>query len=89
MDDESLEKEIKSILVATLGLPIDADAIGNDEPLWQGGLNIGSMAAIEILTILEDRFDVQFPDEAIGPNLFASVRTLADAVRTLSPNTAG
>lgn len=83
MDRKSLVAEVKSIVVASLGLPHEPDAIENDELLWAGRYHISSMAALEILTVLEERFHVQFPDEAIDLNLFTSIRRLADLVSNL------
>ena len=86
MDHESLATEIKTILIFSLGLSFDPSAIREDEPLLGSRFNIGSLTAIEILTALEDRFGVQFPDETIDLSLFASVRRLVDAVGVLLPN---
>jgi acyl carrier protein len=88
MDRESIATEIKTLLISSLGLPLNPSAIGEDEPLWGNRLNIDSLAAIEILTALEDRLGVQFPDEMIDLSLFASVRRLVDAVSALLPNAA-
>lgn len=86
MDRESITIEVKALLIFTLGLPLAPNAIGEDDPLWGSRLNIGSLAAIEILTVLEERFNVQFPDEIIDLNLFSSVRHLVDAVSALLPD---
>lgn len=88
MDRESLVMEIKVVLISSLGSSLDPSAIGEDNPLWENGINVGSLAAIEILTVLEDRFGVQFPDEMIDSSLFGSVRRLVEAVSALLPNSA-
>ena len=88
MDRESLVMEIKVVLISSLGSPLDPSAIGEGNPLWENGLNVGSLAAIEILTVLEDRFGVQFPDEMIDSSLFASVGRLVEAVSSLLINSA-
>jgi acyl carrier protein len=86
MDYEAISAEVKTILISSLGLPFDPLGIKDDEPLWGGRFNLGSMAAIEILSALEDHFGVQFPDEKIDLRLFGSVRRLADAVSSLLPD---
>lgn len=85
MNRELITTEIKTLLISSLGLPLDPIEIGEDEPLWGNRLNIESLTALEILTALEDRFDVQFPDEMIDLSLFASVHRLVDAVIALLP----
>ena len=86
MSPESIAAEIKTLLVSSLGLPLDPAAIGEDEPLSGSRFHITSLLAVEILTTLEDRFGVQFPDEMLDYSLFASVRRLADAVSSLLPD---
>jgi acyl carrier protein len=86
MERELLVAEIKTLVISSLGLPLDFNAIHDDEPLWGGRYHVGSMAALEILMVLEDRFGVQFPDEAIDLSLFTSIRRLADAVSKLLPD---
>lgn len=83
MNRELLAMEIKTLLVSSLGLSLDPCAIDEDESLLGSRLHLASLTAIEILTALEDRFGVQFPDEMIDRSLFMSVRRLVDAVSAL------
>lgn len=83
MRHEAIAAEIKTRLVAALGLRLDPGAIDEDEPLSGGRFQVTSLAAVEILTALEDSFGVQFPDEMLDISLFTSVRRLADAVGSL------
>jgi acyl carrier protein len=71
---------IKSILVDVLELDIDPAEIGDEELLFDGQLGMDSTAVIEVLTGIEDAFEIQFEDEEIGPDLFRSVSSLARAV---------
>ena len=41
------------------------------------------MAAIQILSALEERLGIRFADETLDVSLFASVRTIEGVVRTL------
>ncbi len=71
MDRELILIEIKTLLISYLGLPLEPGVIADDEPLLGNRIHVTSLIAIEILTALEDRFDVQFPDEIINLGLFA------------------
>ncbi|HXQ71867.1 MAG TPA: phosphopantetheine-binding protein [Pyrinomonadaceae bacterium] len=81
MDREAIAREIRALLTYYLGLPLDE--IGEDEPLGGSRINIGSLTAIEILTAIEDRFEVQLPDDMIDLTLFSSIGRLVDAVNAI------
>ena len=79
----TLEQQIKENLVATLGLKIAADAIGDDTPLFGGGLGLDSVDVLEIAAMLSLHFNVEITaqDSARYREIFASVHSLADFVR--------
>jgi acyl carrier protein len=77
---EAVRARIKSILVRVLDLPIDPSEIGDDTLLFDGRLGMDSVAAIEIVTAVEEAFGVRIADERIGLRLFQNANTLAEAV---------
>ncbi len=78
----SIEYRIKQVIIRTLSLEVDADEIDDEDQLFGGGLGINSMATIEIIVGLEEEFDIEVPDEDLRVELFDSVQTMADYVRT-------
>jgi len=80
-----LNDQIKSILAAVLALDIEISAIGDDDVLFDGELGMHSIACIEILAAAEEAFGIRFNDDQIGPGLFRSVNTLAEAVEVHLP----
>ena len=80
MTPPDVRAAIKAILVDVLELPVSPSAIGDAAILFDGELGLDSVAAIQILTEIEDHFDVRFEDEEIGAELFQSVNALAQSV---------
>ncbi len=78
----SIEYRIKQVIIRMLSLEVDADEIDDEDQLFGGGLGINSMATIEIIVGLEEEFDIEVPDEDLRVELFDSVQTMADYVRT-------
>jgi acyl carrier protein len=86
MEYPAVSTEVKKLLVSSVGLSVDPYKIEDDEPIWEGRFNISSLAAIELLSALEQRFGIEFPDEMVDFRLFASIRRLATAVCDLMAN---
>ena len=83
--DRSVEHRIKTIIVETLDLEVDPDEIGSEDQLFGGGIGLNSMATIEIIVGIEKAFEIQVPDEDLRVELFDSVQTMADYVRSVTP----
>ena len=79
----SIEHRVKWVIIRTLSLEVDADEIDDEDELFGGGLGLNSMATIEIIVGLEEEFGIEVPDEDLRVELFDSVQTMADYVRTV------
>ena len=79
----TLEQQIKEKLVASLGLNIAADAIGDNTPLFGEGLGLDSVDALEIAAMLSVHFNVEITqqDSSRYRDILANVHALADFVR--------
>lgn len=90
MSKDEIEDRIKQVIVRTLSLQIDPDEIGDEDQLFGGGLGLNSMATIEIIVGLEEEFCIEVSDEDLRVELFDSVRTMAEYIRsTSSPSPSG
>ena len=81
MEEERIEDRIKRVIVRTLSLEIEPEEIGDEDQLFEGALGLDSEATIEIIVGLEGEFGVEFEDEDLRPELFDSVRAMAEYVR--------
>lgn len=78
----SIEHRVKQVIIRSLSLEVTPEEIGAEDALFGGGLGLNSMATIEIIVGLEEEFDLEVPDEDLRVELFDSVKTMADYVRT-------
>jgi acyl carrier protein len=69
---------IRELLVRRLELPLDADWITDDQPLFGRGLELDSVDALEIVVGLESLFDATVTDD--DREAFGSVAKLAERV---------
>ena len=77
---ETLKTELKQAIVRGLRLPISADEIGNDTPLFGEGLGLDSIDVLELVLELERSFGVVVGDEQTGGQVLRSVDAIAEFV---------
>ena len=76
-----LKRKLKELLIERLKFEdMTADDIGDDEPLFAGGLGLDSIDALEIVVMLESEFGIKVKNEAAARENFRSVATLANFV---------
>lgn len=61
----------------------DTSRLSVDTNLWDAGMD--SLSNIAVMAAVEQTYDVEFPDELLTREVFSSVRTIANAIRSLSP----
>ena len=81
---ETLESEIKKPIVGTLALgDVDPQQVETDAELFGGRLGFDSTDALQCALVLKERYDMTIVDDPeSNAGIFASVRSLADLVRT-------
>ena len=84
LENATLEQDIKSLIVATMSLEdVVADDIDSDAPLFNEGLGLDSIDALELGLALQKRYGVTLAaDSEETRRHFASVRSLAAFVAT-------
>ena len=63
-----------------LRLPAEDSEIGDDEPLLDHRLHLDSIATIELLSEVENAFDIQIDDDTINQSVLKSPNALAEMV---------
>lgn len=79
----------ETILIDRLGLEdISAQDIGDDEPLFEGGLGLDSVEAVQIVVSLEQIYGVRFDGVSVDDQIesFGSVNRLAQFVYDRTKN---
>jgi acyl carrier protein len=81
MDDrEKLAGEVKVAIVHCLRMPIKPEEIENDMPLFDEGLGLDSIDALEIVLELQRSFGVEISDEEVGKRVLRSVATIVEFI---------
>ena len=76
-----LKRKLKELLIERLKFEdMTPDEIGDDEPLFAGGLGLDSIDALEIVVMLETEFGIKVKNESAARDYFKSISTLADFV---------
>ena len=79
LENNTLEQDIKALIVTTMALEdVVADDIDSDAPLFNEGLGLDSIDALELGLALQKRYGVTLAaDSEETRRHFASVRSLA------------
>ena len=80
MVDAQFKHEIKELIISSLKLDRSPDSIEDEAPLFQGGLGLDSIDALELAVAIERKYHVTIPDEKVGKEAFSSVQALASYV---------
>jgi acyl carrier protein len=78
MCEDTVRQRVRGIVSSILPR---AEAINDDSPLEASGLD--SVAMVQLLAAIEDRFEVSIPPEEITPENFGSIATVVDLLRRL------
>lgn len=78
---EKILKQVKEILVNDLKIQgMKPEDISDTEPLFEEGLGLDSLDAVELVVLVQKYFDVQIADMEEGKKAFASVESLAQYI---------
>jgi acyl carrier protein len=78
-------EEIKRILVEDMQLNVVPEEIPDNYSLLESGLALDSILIAELITRIEDRFELQFDDEVLNAELFKNLNLLASFVAQRRP----
>ena len=81
MDRDQLKRSLKELLIGGLRLQdLRPDDIEDAAPIFVDGLGLDSVDALELVVLVEEKFNIQIPDEDVGKRAFASIDALTDYV---------
>jgi acyl carrier protein len=73
-------EDVKAVVVETLNIADRADSLEPSSPLLGSLPELDSMAVLEVVYALEQRFDVEFDGEDISAEAFETLSSLTDMV---------
>jgi len=62
-------------------LPVDVATLSDTDNLYTAGLT--SHASVTLMLLLEDAFDIEFPQELLKRRTFESIATIAESIRSV------
>ena len=78
--DQSTFDGVKAVLVEALGIDERADSLTAETPLFGSMPELDSLAVVEVVTSLEERFGFEIDDDDFTGDVFETVGTLAEFV---------
>lgn len=80
---EQLMANLKRQIIEALNLKhLKPEDIGDEQPLFVDGLGLDSIDALELIVLLRQHYNIKISDPQEGPQIFKSVRTMAEYIRT-------
>jgi acyl carrier protein len=74
---EAVKEQLKDIIAGELDANIDRKEIDDTSSLYDDGLGLDSIAIINLIVLIEKRFDINFEESEISSRMFGSLQTLA------------
>lgn len=71
---------IKNLIASELDVNIELEEIDDDISLLESGLALDSVVIVELISLLENKFDFHFSDDDMKPALFENLTTLTQFV---------
>ena len=86
---DKLISELKVQIIAQLNLQdIKPEDIGDEQPLFQEGLGLDSIDALELIVLLQQQYKIKLSNADDGPKVFKNVKTMAEYITNHSSTTA-
>lgn len=77
-----MQEQIREILMESGRLAVPIETLEDHSDLFAAGLD--SLAIVNVLMSIEERFDIELPDELLSRRSFSSIATLAGVVADLT-----
>jgi acyl carrier protein len=78
---DSMQDQIKRLLVERLKLEREPASIGDEEPLFgPEGLGLDSIDALELVLGLEQQFGVTIDDQQVGSQVLSTVNSIVEFI---------
>ena len=72
--------ELKKIIAEELDVNLIVEEIDENTSLFEEGLGFDSIAIVELISFIEERFEIEFSDSELNPEHFTSLKILADFI---------
>jgi len=73
-------EKLKVIIAEELDTNLSAESIDESVSLFEDGLGFDSIATVELISLVEKHFDVEFSDAELNPENFSNLKVLANFI---------
>ncbi|GGB14579.1 acyl carrier protein [Puia dinghuensis] len=74
---DSIKEKLRGVIVDDLDANIDIRDLRDDISLYDDGLGLDSIAIINLIVLVEKKFDINFEEHEISSNIFGSIDHLS------------
>ena len=79
---DTLIEQLKQLIIEAVNLEdVTPEQIDPADPIFESGLGLDSIDALEIVVEVEAQYGIQIPDIEVGRQALASVNALAQYIR--------
>jgi acyl carrier protein len=78
---KEMNEIIREVLAKIGDLPTPLNKIADDSDLYSAGLT--SFASVQLMLGLEDKFDIEFPEQALNRRSFSSIRAIEQTINQI------
>jgi acyl carrier protein len=83
---EQLIANLKKQIIEALNLKhLKPEDIGDDQPLFIEGLGLDSIDALELIVLLQQKYNIRISNPQEGPKIFRSVKSIAEFIQANKP----
>ena len=82
---ETVTEQLKAIVAEELDVNLKVEEIDENASLFEDGLGFDSIATVEFISLIEQHFGIEFSDGELNPELFSSLKVLADFIASKKP----
>ena len=80
---ETLVGQLKVIIAEELDVNLKAEEIDESASLFdENGLGLDSIAIVEFISLIEEKFGIMFADSELSPEFFSNLNVLANLINT-------
>ena len=80
MNKNEVVDQIRKLIADELDANLTVEEIGETDSIFEDGLGLDSVAIVEFITLLEDRFKVEFSESDLTKEMFRNISTIADFI---------
>ena len=78
--DKTAVEQLKVIIADELDVNLTKEEIDDNAPLFEGGLGLDSIVIVELISLIEEKFGIEFADTELSPEYFSNLHVLAEFV---------